>query len=295
MSSIVDTRRRLNSARTLQGVVTTMKTLSAVRITQYRRSVAALRQSTRTLELAVQALLQLRPELLTGAQASTGSSVTLVALGTDRGLCGPFNERITGHATGLLRARLPAGQEPTILAVGRRLETRLTAVGHEPNAQVSPPGSVSTIDAAVVRVLSHLDQWLEQGRADQLYLAYNRPLRGASYEPVTVRILPVDATWLQRVRQRDWPSNRLPMILGDTEELLRGVVRQFTAHSLVQAFAASQASENAARLAAMDAAERNIEERLGELQTAWRQARQNAVTSELLDVQAAFAALNSDS
>src|SRR5690625_2465305 len=138
MSSIVDTRRRLNSARTLQGVVTTMKTLSAVRITQYRRSVAALRQSTRTLELAVQALLQLRPELLTGAQASTGSSVTLVALGTDRGLCGPFNERITGHTTGLLRARLPAGQEPTILAVGRRLETRLTAVGHEPTAQVSP-------------------------------------------------------------------------------------------------------------------------------------------------------------
>src|SRR5690625_7730775 len=117
MSSIVDTLRRLNSARTLQGVVTTMKTLSAVRITQYRRSVAALRQSTRTLELAVQALLQLRRELLTGAQASTGSSVTLVALGTDGGLCGPFNEHIHGHTTGLLIARMHAAPYQTFLHV----------------------------------------------------------------------------------------------------------------------------------------------------------------------------------
>ena len=59
MSSITATRRRLQSAETLQAVVTTMKTLSAVRITHYRRSVAALQESTRTLELAVQAL-QLR-------------------------------------------------------------------------------------------------------------------------------------------------------------------------------------------------------------------------------------------
>src|SRR5690625_3567560 len=194
MSSIVDTRRRLNRARTLQGVGGPMMTLAAVRGPQYRRSVAALRQPTRTLELAVQARLQLRPELLTGAQASTGGWVTLVALGTDRGLCGPFNERITGHTTGLLRARLPAGQEPTILAVGRRLETRLTAVGHEPNAQVSPPGRVSTIDAAGARVLSHLDQWREQGRADPRRLAYNRPPRAASYEPATGRSPPGAAT-----------------------------------------------------------------------------------------------------
>ena len=102
--------------------------------------------------------------------------------------------------------------------------------------------------------------------------------------------MPVDARWLKRLHKRDWPSNRLPIALGDRSGLLRGVIRQFIGHALVQAFAASQASENAARLAAMDAAERNIEERLDELHTSHRQARQNAVTAELLDVQAAYAA-----
>lgn len=290
MSSITATRRRLQSAETLQGVVTTMKTLSAVRITHYRRSVAALQESTRTLELAVQALLSLQPNLLQITEPAADSSVTVVVLGSDRGLCGPFNERIARHASGLLEARVPAGQSPSILAVGRRLDSRLKNAGYEPTARVDPPGNVDSIDEAVVEVLAHLERWQAAGRAERLYVAYNRPLRGATYESQALRILPVDARWIRRLHKRDWPSNRLPMALGDHAGLLRGVVRQFIGHALVQAFAASQASENSARLAAMDAAERNIEERLDELHTSHRQARQNAVTAELLDVQAAFAA-----
>jgi len=59
---------------------------------------------------------------------------------------------------------------------------------------------------------------------------------------------------------------------------------------LVQAFAASQASENAARLAAMEAAERNVEERIDQLRTRYQAARQSSITAELLDIQAAYAA-----
>jgi F-type H+-transporting ATPase subunit gamma len=68
------------------------------------------------------------------------------------------------------------------------------------------------------------------------------------------------------------------------------LARQHVAHVLVRAFAASQAAENAARLAAMEAAERNVDDRLAELRHAAAQERQNAVTEELLDVQAAFRA-----
>ncbi len=290
MSSISSTRRRLQSAETLQGVVTTMKTLASVRIVQYRRSVAALEEATKTLELAVQALLHIRPELLAPTPSSERSSVAAVVLGSDRGLAGPFNERMARHVAGLLRARVQGDDAARVLAVGRRLTARLSAEGYQPAARVSPPGSVDAIENSVAEVLLILDGWLAEGRAERLYLAYNRPTRGAGYEPTALRILPVDERWLARLEERPWPTNRLPVALGDTDELLRGLVRQFVAHALVQAFAASQASENAARLAAMDAAERNIEERLAELTTAYRQARQNSVTAELLDVQAAYAA-----
>lgn len=290
MSSLTATRRQLQSAEMLQGVVTTMKTLSAVRITQYRRSVAALQESQQTLELAVQALLSWQPDLLPVAEPGADSSLAIIILGSDRGLCGPFNERITRHAAGLLAARTPAGQTPSILSVGRRLDSRLENAGYQAAARVDPPGNVDSIDEAVVAVLAHVERWQAEGRAQRLYVAYNRPLRGATYQSQAVRILPVDSRWIKRLRDRDWPTNRLPISLGDQNALLRGVVNQFIAHTLVRSFAASQASENAARLAAMDAAERNIEERLHELQTAHRQARQNTVTAELLDVQSAFAA-----
>lgn len=290
MASTATIRRRLESAETLQSVVTTMKTLSAVRITQYKRAVEALAASNATLELAAQALLLLEPELLEVVAREQNDGVAIIVLGSDRGLCGPFNERIARHAVGLLAARSPR-TPPQVLAVGRRLEGRLSAAGRPPTASVRPPGHVAGIDAAVVETLAHIDRWTAADQAGRLYLAYNRPTHGALYEPTALRVVPVDAPWLARLRARPWPSRRLPLALGDTHELLRGLVRQFIAHAVVQAFASSLASENAARLAAMDAAERNIEERLERLRTAHRQARQNAVTSELLDIQAAFASL----
>lgn len=282
-------KRQLETAETLQGVVTTMKTLSAARITQYRRAVTALDASTKTLELAVQAVLQLHPELLTVVAEPRNAAVTAIVLGSDRGLCGPFNERIARHASGLLADRADR-EQLRVLTVGRRVESRLSALGYASDASVRPPGKMDTVDAAVVEVLAHVDRWTEEGRAGRVYLAYNRPTRGAAYESLAYRLVPVDRRWLGDLQSRPWPTNRLPMQLGDARALLRGLVRQFIAHALVQAFAASLSSENAARLASMDAAERNVEERLAQLETSYRQARQKAVTAELLDIQAAFAA-----
>lgn len=282
-------RRQLESAHTLQSVITTMKTLSAARITQYRRSVAALESSTKTLELAVQAVLMQNPQLADIVTEPRNSRLAVIVLGSDRGLCGPFNERIARHTAGMLAARAPA-EKVTVLTVGRRLESRLAGTGYESAASVRPPGNVGAFDASVIETLTHVDRWLADGLAGRLYLAYNRPTKGAAYESLAVKVLPVDRRWLARLRTRKWPTSRLPMPLGDDTALLQGLVRQFLAHSLVLAFAASLASENAARLASMDAAERNIDERLTQLRNAYRQARQNAVTAELLDIQSAYAA-----
>ena len=71
------------------------------------------------------------------------------------------------------------------------------------------------------------------------------------------------------------------------------MVRQYLFVSLFQACAESLASENASRIAAMQAAEKNIEERLEELQGQYNHLRQTAITEELLDVVTGFEALAS--
>jgi F-type H+-transporting ATPase subunit gamma len=77
----------------------------------------------------------------------------------------------------------------------------------------------------------------------------------------------------------------------DRERLFSALIHQYLFVSLSQALAESLASEHASRLAAMQHAERHIQERLEELRTQFRQQRQLAITTELLDIVAGFEAL----
>jgi F-type H+-transporting ATPase subunit gamma len=77
----------------------------------------------------------------------------------------------------------------------------------------------------------------------------------------------------------------------DWEPLFSRLIRQYLFISLYRATVESLASENAARLAAMQAAEKNIEERLTVLNAEYRQQRQNLITGELLDIVSGFEAL----
>ena len=77
----------------------------------------------------------------------------------------------------------------------------------------------------------------------------------------------------------------------ETERLYQSLIREYLFVSLFRAFAESLASENAARLASMQVAERNIEDRLRTLTSEFHQSRQTAITSELLDIISGFEAL----
>jgi F-type H+-transporting ATPase subunit gamma len=81
------------------------------------------------------------------------------------------------------------------------------------------------------------------------------------------------------------------MYTVDTGHLFQALIREYLFVSLFRALAESLASENAARLASMQVAERNIEDRLKSLTSQFHQCRQTAVTSELLDIISAFEAL----
>jgi F-type H+-transporting ATPase subunit gamma len=77
----------------------------------------------------------------------------------------------------------------------------------------------------------------------------------------------------------------------DWNRLFSSLIQQYLFVSLYRAFAESLASENAGRLASMQAAERNIEDLLEELNSQFQQQRQSSITEELLDIVAGFEAL----
>jgi F-type H+-transporting ATPase subunit gamma len=113
---------------------------------------------------------------------------------------------------------------------------------------------------------------------------YNQLKGGARYTPVTEQILPLEQAWHERLRERTWPTPALPQIWASGEKCLQALVREYLFISLFRACAEGLASENSARLAAMQRAERNIDEQREDLQGRYHRKRQDNIDSELFDV-----------
>lgn len=104
-------------------------------------------------------------------------------------------------------------------------------------------------------------------------------------------MLLIDPQSLRRCSREPWRSRSLPTFITERRLLLSRLVGQYLFVSFFRAYAESLASENASRIAAMQAAEKNIEERLDELRGCYNQLRQSAITEEILDVVTGFEAL----
>jgi F-type H+-transporting ATPase subunit gamma len=89
-----------------------------------------------------------------------------------------------------------------------------------------------------------------------------------------------------------WPTGNLPEVMGETTITLRALIREYLFISLFRACAESLSSENASRLAAMQRADKNIDELLEDLNGAFHRLRQSGIDEELFDVISGFEALS---
>lgn len=103
--------------------------------------------------------------------------------------------------------------------------------------------------------------------------------------------VPLDASWAQRLIDIPWPAKNLPEVVGSGETSLRSLLREHLFINIFQACAESLTSENATRLAAMQRAEKNIDELLATLQDGFHRLRQSRIDEELFDVVSGFEAL----
>jgi F-type H+-transporting ATPase subunit gamma len=108
------------------------------------------------------------------------------------------------------------------------------------------------------------------------------------------RLLPLDEGWRRELAERAWPTKSLPEVMGGGGATLRALIREYLFVSLFRACAESLASENASRLAAMQRADRNIEELLEDLNGIFHRLRQSRIDEELFDVVSGFEALSSE-
>ncbi len=284
-------RRKITSAGDLQSVVRTMKTLAASSIGQYEKSVAALADYYRTVELGLGACFrEMEPAASSSdpTQRSRAGTIGAVVFGSDQGLVGQFNEVVTELALETL-AKLPGTHR--VWAVGERVQARLSDGGLTPMKLFAVPNSVKGITPLVGQILLDSETRTGAREVTELHLFYNRPSAGALYAPAKKQLLPLDDDWRRKLSARRWPTTTLPEVIGDTRTL-RVLLREYLFISLFRACAESLASENQSRLAAMERADKNIDELLETLNGTFHRLRQTGIDEELFDVISGFEALS---
>lgn len=301
-------RRKIDSAGDLQSVVRTMKALAASSIGQYEQSVRALSDYYRTVELGLCVCFrEIESGVVSSEQTvtSTQNVIGAIVFGSDQGLVGQFNEAVADYAIKTLAAQ-PGKLK--VWAVGERVHTRLAEADLPLIDLFAVPNSVKGITPLVGQILVESEMIhstspplqpgvtdtlrTHQAEATELHLFYNRPKSGAVYQPVSQRLLPLDENWLRQLAELPWPTGNLPEVIGAGSTTLPALIREYLFVSLFRACAESLASENASRLAAMERADKNIDELLGSFHGAFHRLRQSAIDEELFDVISGYEALS---
>jgi F-type H+-transporting ATPase subunit gamma len=300
MENIEEIRRRIKNAGDLHAIVRTMRALAMTSIRQYERAVESLADYYRTTELGLNVVLTtavrkgyVLPPAPRKPVADQGTGI--LVFGSDQSMCGQFNEQIAAFtAQKLDHLGIPA-HNLHVIAIGARVVPPLAEHDIKVLDLFSVPGSVAGITPMVQELLLRSDQWQNpatQPVIEQVFLFYNQLQSTIAYRPRMQRLLPINLKQLRHLEKQPWPSPVLPTFSMEWQPLFLALLREHLFVSLFRAFAESLASENAARLVSMQAAERNIEERLDELNKLYHHQRQNAITSELMDIISGFELLN---
>lgn len=284
--------RRIAGAKDLAAVVRSMKALAASSIGQYELAVASLTSYYRTVQLGLTACLKADGLPLRILEKPRTASIGAIIVGSDQGLVGRFNEVLFSFAREELKSM--DGKITHIWSVGDRMHELVADSALSPGPALPVPSSVDAITTLVDALLVDIEAARERGTVGMIRLFHNRPAAGAGYDPVSERLLPFDSVWLSSLISIPWPTRNPPQIIGDTATL-EYFIREFLSVLLFRACAESLASENSTRLAAMQRAEKNIDEIRQQLDRRYHRLRQDSIDEELFDVVSGYELLSADS
>lgn len=287
MENLERLSKKIRTANDLLSVVKTMKSLAAVNIRQFERAAKSMDEYSNVIETGWQALFRNHVQIQTRKRSSV--AVCLV-IGSDQGMCGQFNDTIVQFAMEEISSLKAQGVRPYCWTAGERVRAGLEEK-NEVEHHFSLPSSNDGISDLMFTIVQHFAALHDKQQVEMLFLYYNRLGMGGMYEPVSLQVLPFDEKWSKRHKEAIWPSRCFPIIGMEMEAFFEHIFRQHIFASIYRAFAQSLACENAARLSAMQAAEKNILELEEELQAKLRENRQSAITAELLDIISGFEAL----
>jgi len=276
MAELRELQRYIENTKALGEIVQAMRNLAGVYVRRAESTIQATRPYRDIVNSALAAALDAAdwPVLETDDDAPS----VLVVFASDQGLCGTYNERVIDCAGDFIDSK-PLTE---VMVIGRRGEGLLQQRGIEPIVAADAPTSLEGIRSRVADLSERLFQAFSAAGAEHLFFAYNEYESMGRFQPTVRRVLPPARDDLTADPAVAFPSE--PILTASPDRLLGRFMEEYFFINLYGTLLESHGSENGARLLAMTAAAANIDKRLVDLTKKYQNARQEMVTSELLDV-----------
>ena len=206
-----------------------------------------------------------------------------MAITSNRGLAGGYNNNIVK----LINSELSAG-DTIVYAIGRKGRDGLQRKGYEIKADYSEVINGPLYRDAADLTLELLDGFA-RGEIGEIYLAYTSFKNTVTHIPKLIKLLPVE---IEAGGQTEGKAHALMTYEPEEEEILDSIVPKYMSSLIYGALLEAVASENGARMTAMDNATSNAEEMIEALSLQYNRARQGAITQELTEIVAGANAIS---
>jgi F-type H+-transporting ATPase subunit gamma len=289
MPSLKSLRQRISSVRQTRKITSAMKMVSAAKLRRAQEQAEAARPYAERMETVLRSLaLSMRgrpgaPPLLIG----TGKDAVqlVVVMTADRGLCGSFNSSIVRESRRLIRALLDQGKTVKILCVGRKGRDQL----RRDYARLI----IDTIQDAArprvtfetgARIAARITEMFRAGEFDVCTIVYNK-FKSAMTQVVTrQQIIPFSVPEGEEPEEAPQGAAAVYEYEPEEDEILADLLPRNLAVQLFRALLENNASEQGARMTAMDNATRNAGEMIDRLTLNYNRTRQAVITKELIEI-----------
>lgn len=292
MEQLETLQRKLQSAQDLHSVVKTMKSLAAVNIREYEKAVESLQDYFRAIRMGLQIAMRNKPGRIRLIEPEGQEKCGSVIFGSEQGMVGQFNDKIAEFTRQKINEMNIQRENLTVMALGEKLIGQLDGLGIEVDEGINIFGSMVDVNEVNQEMMIKIEEWRLKKKVGRIILFYNRTSSGTTYVQTMRKLFPLDKNWLDSLSAKEWPTHMLPSLYMDWKELFSALLQEYFFVALYRASMESLASENASRLSSMQAAEKNIQERLDDLKTKYQHQRQESITAELLDIISGFEVLS---
>ena len=289
MPSLKDLRVRINSVRSTQKITSAMKMVAGAKLRRAQEKAEAARPYADRMERMLSSLAESfggradGPPMLVG----TGKDAVhlLVVATADRGLCGSFNSTIVRETRRAIRALQHDGKTVKILCVGRKGRDQLrreygrSIVGHTERLGGKFGPGIDDAKAIAQKII----EMFEAGAFDVCTIVYNRFKSVITQVVTTQQLLPYVAARPEEAAVPDL-GGAIYEFEPDEGEILERLLPENLGVQIFRAVLENAASEQGARMTAMDNATRNAGDMIDRLTLLYNRSRQAAITKELIEI-----------